>query len=105
MNRHQLADKRSHALHSKIAEKLRTHPELWTLVEQNIQRWAHNMKGLPPALYEWSRILHTFSKEEILSLLESPSEEAVRLRSSSPFTGILSPAERETIMNAFQHRN
>jgi hypothetical protein len=105
MNRQQLADKRSQALHSKIAEKLRVHPELWTILEENIQRWEQKMGGLPPALYEWSCILHTYSKEEILTLLESSSEEAIRLRSSSPFTGILSQVEREDIMNAFKQRN
>jgi len=60
------------------------------------------MGGVSPAIYEWSRILRTYSKEEILSLLENQSEEAARLRSSSPFTGILSQDEREEIMNTFK---
>ena len=47
----------------------------------------------------------TYSKEKILSLLESPSEEAARLRSSSPFTGILSQSEREEILKAFKQQS
>jgi len=39
---------------------------------------------------EWKRILDTNTKEQILLFLESNSEESARLRSSSPFTGILS---------------
>ena len=102
MTKHQLADKRSQVLHTKIAEKLRAHPELWMIPEQNLQRWEQTMEGLSPALYEWHQILQTYSKGKILSLLESPSEEATRLRSSSPFTGILSQSEREEILKAFK---
>ena len=102
MNRQQLVDERSRALHLKIAYKLRNHPEFWTIPEQNLRRWEEKMGGVPPAMYEWYRILRTASREEILSLLESPSEEAARLRSSSPFTGILSQDERAEIMKSFQ---
>ena len=105
MTRQQLADKRSQALHTKIAEKLRAFPELWIIPEQNLQRWEQTMEGLSPALYEWHQILHTYSKERIFSLLESPSEEATRLRSSSPFTGILSQSERKEILNAFKQKS
>lgn len=62
------------------------------------------MKGLSPALYEWHQILQTYSKGKILSLLESPSEEATRLRSSSLFTGILTQTEREEILKTFKQR-
>ncbi len=101
MNRQQLADERSRAFHLKIIEKLQQHPELWRVPEQNLQRWETQMDGLSPALYEWSRILHSCSKEEIVALLQSSSEEADRLRSSSPFTGILSQKERENILSTF----
>jgi hypothetical protein len=105
MNRQQLADKRSKALHAKIALKLRTNPHLWKIPRQNIQRWGNKMGGLPPALYEWNHILETSSKEDILSILESESEEAKRLRSSSPFTGILNDSERMEILQSFQNQN
>jgi hypothetical protein len=102
MNRQQLADERSRIFHLRIAEKLRLHPELWAIPEQNIQRWEKTLGRVSPAIYEWSRILHTYSREQIFSILESPSEEAIRLRSSSPFTGILSESEREEILNTFK---
>jgi hypothetical protein len=34
----------------------------------------YRKEGLSPALYEWDQILHTYSKEKILSPLESSSE-------------------------------
>lgn len=97
MNRHQLAEQRSKVLHRKIAAKLREHPNLWRIPWQNLQRWEKQMQQLPPALVEWRQILQTMPREEILMLLESDSEESVRLRSSSPFTGILTEVERQHI--------
>lgn len=104
MNRHQLAEVRSRVLHTKIAEKLRLHPELWTIPEENLQRWTQTL-GVCPALIEWQQMLRTMTHETILDILESPSEEANRLRSSSPFTGILSPSERTEISNMFARAN
>ena len=97
MNRHQLAEQRSRMLHRKIAAKLRDHPNLWRIPWQNLQRWEKQMQQLPPALVEWRQILQTMPREEILMLLESDSEEAARLRSSSPFTGILNEVERQRV--------
>jgi hypothetical protein len=39
---------------------------------------------------------------QLLQLLRSPEEEAVRLRQSSPFAGILSPAERQSILSRYE---
>lgn len=97
MNRHQLAEERSRMLHRKIAAKLRDHPNLWRIPWHNLQRWETQMRRLPPALVEWRQILQTMPHEEILALLESDSEEAARLRSSTPFTGILTEAERQRV--------
>ena len=102
MNRHKLADERSRAYHKKIVSKLLTNPRLWMIPKRNIQKWKRNMGDLPPALNEWERILTNFSREEILAILESDSEEAKRLRSSSPFTGILTEAERKKILETFR---
>ncbi|MCP4290112.1 MAG: hypothetical protein GY792_37830 [Gammaproteobacteria bacterium] len=102
MNRQQRADQRSKAFHIRIAAKLRADPELWTIPRQNLQRWEKTMGGLSSALYEWSCILQTSSKEETLTILESDSEEAKRLRSSSPFTGILTRSERQEIIESFK---
>ena len=102
MNRHQLADERSKALHRKIAAKLQQFPELWEMPEQNIRRWAEQMGGVLPATDEWYQILRQRTHSEILALLISDSEEAQRLRSSSPFTGILTEAEREETFRLFR---
>jgi len=95
MNMQKRSDERSKALHRKIAEKLRKNPKLWSVPKLNINRWKKRRKNLMPSVTEWEYILDNHSREHILSVLESDSEESVRFRSSSPFTGILSDIERK----------
>jgi hypothetical protein len=101
MNWQQRADERSVALHQAIAQKLLAQPHLWAIPSQNISRWRTQMANLPPALQEWERILHTWSTENILKLLTATSQTAIRLRSSSPFAGVLTEQERLQIFQRF----
>lgn len=102
MNMQKRSDERSIALHREIAKKLRADPALWNIPKHNIIRWKNRMGGLAPAVCEWENILNTSSSEQILSMLENESEESVRLRSSSPFTGILSDRERKSIFESYK---
>lgn len=95
------SDERSKALHRKIAEKLRNNPSLWHIPKRNIAKWKSRRGILTPAVREWEHILNTNPKEQILSILESDSEKSVRLRSSSPFTGILTDSERKRIFEFY----
>ena len=45
-------------------------------------------------LWEWQKILDTFSFPRLLHFLESDSPRAVRLRESSPFPAVLSEEEK-----------
>ena len=101
MNMQRRADERSVALHKEIAEKLKSNPALWDIPRKNLARWKQRHDGLSRALEEWERIFHQKTNEEIISLLESVSEESMRLRSSSPFTGILNDDERKKIFRSF----
>jgi|ERR1051325_8836774 hypothetical protein len=97
---HSLLVVRSRALHRAVAEKIRAHPELLAVARQNVERWiAEEQKhgGVSPGLLEWQRILSTLAVEEILELLCEETDEADRLRHSTPFCGILTEPEREAI--------
>jgi hypothetical protein len=94
MNQQQRADERSVVLHQAIAQKLQAQPQLWAIPSQNLSRWRTQMNQLPPALQEWEKILDTWSHESILRLLTETSQFATRLRSSSPFAGVLTVPER-----------
>ena len=101
MNMQRRSDERSMVLHIEIAKKLRTDPSLWDIPKRNIAKWISGRDRLIPAVREWEHILNTNTKEQVLSILESDSEESVRLRSSSPFTGILSDSERKRIFKSY----
>ena len=105
MNLQQRADERSKALHGEIAKKLRKNPDLWAVPKDNISRWKTGKISRMPAIREWERILNHQSNEQILAILEGDSEESARLRSSSPFTGILTDGEREQIFDLYRSRN
>ena len=105
MNMQQRSDERSISLHREIANKLRTNSELWEIPKRNIARWKTRRGRLTPATREWKRILDTNTKEQILLILESNSEKSARLRSSSPFTGILSDIERKSIFDSYNMKH
>lgn len=102
MNMQQRSDERSISLHREIAKKLRANSKLWEIPKRNIARWKNRRGRLTLATREWKRILDKNTKEQILSILESNSEESARLRSSSPFTGILSDNERKSIFDSYK---
>ena len=60
--------------------------------------------GLGIALSEWEDILNNYPKKQILSILESDSEDSTRLRSSTPFAGILNQNERNEIFNRYRDK-
>jgi hypothetical protein len=93
-------DRRSLALHHAVAEKLRAHPELIGIARENLSRWYAGAGRSQPYLDEWRRILD-LPLEEVLSLMEQDGERMTALRQSSPFAGILEPAERWAVYSRF----
>jgi hypothetical protein len=91
-----------------IAEKIRANPKLVQIALSNIKRWLANpdySESNRQAILEWKRIIETTTVAALVTLLESSSEEARRLRQSSPFCGILTPGERQAIFRKYEtHR-
>lgn len=100
MNRQTRADLRSLALHRQIARCLQEDPTLWSIPQQNIERWLASGTFGEDLLY-WQQLFQNKTKEQILEIVTSESEEATRLRSSSPFTGVLDQDTRTTIFRLF----
>ncbi len=88
-------------LHRTVAEKLRENPEsVLQIARDNLNRWlaSESFAGNECfALLEWQDILETHAPEEIYKIIVQDTDEGQRLRSSSPFVGVLSEAEREKI--------
>jgi hypothetical protein len=101
MNYHRRLDRRSLELHRLVAEK----PSLLAKVRERLVRSICSKRhadSVINALSEWLHILEDRSFSEVLELLEDPGEEATRLRQSSPFAGLLSPAERKAVLDRFK---
>ena len=102
MRSHQWIDQRSLALHEAVAAKLEAQPHLLEIARTNLQRW---LDARPvPALLEWRDLLDRAPLPQLLALLRSPSDAAARLRQSSPFAGVLSPEERQSILSRHESR-
>jgi transcriptional regulator with XRE-family HTH domain len=95
---HDLSEEKTLMIHRAIASKIKSDPEKCIVrAIANIQRWNQQSGEGNRANDEWLFILNNWSPEEIIRLITSSSEEAYRLRSSSPFVGILTQAERKQI--------
>jgi hypothetical protein len=97
---HEWIDERSLALHEAVAAKLQAQPQLLEVARANLKRWLA-VRPAPP-LCEWQRLLDALPLPQLLQLLRSADEEAARLRQSSPFAGILTPAERQAILCRYE---
>ena len=89
-------------MHCRIAQKIARNPELLEIAESNLARWmAKSAEPQPSFLQEWRDILDR-RWPEIAESITSMSEEATRLRASSPFVGVLDARERDQIYAAFR---
>lgn len=94
-NKYLPSDWRSLELHRLIATKLEADPSLLERARANISRWK-NQRGERPAYLEWEEILSS-GMDRILRVLTSEDQASARLRSSTPFTSILTEEERKGI--------
>ena len=99
---HRILDARSLAMHCRIVQKVSRDQRLLKTAKSNLSRWSAKTGGLKPRhLREWQEILEK-PWPMIAEIMTSMSEDATRLRSSSPFAGILNEKEREQIYAAFR---
>jgi hypothetical protein len=104
MDPHRLAEERSVAYHSAIAERLRGEPEILDRARQRVRSWIE-AGGRQPPFYarRWEEIL-AGDPEAVAAFLSDRSELATELRQSSPFAGALDPRERWEIWRATRER-
>lgn len=92
------------SLHRAVAEKMLTDERgIVQKAKDNIDRWLNrpDFTGQGSmALLEWKDILDRSTSNEIIKIIIANTDEGQRLRSSSPFTGILTQKERKEIYDA-----
>jgi hypothetical protein len=99
---HMRLDARSLALHCLVARKIVSDPALVEQARTNLLRWKERASAPVPSYFEeWERILLR-RPEEVAGFLVSMTEEATRLRQSSPFATLLRSDERAKVYAAFQ---
>lgn len=104
MKDHRLIDERGAAFDRLIAAKLRSDLTLLKKARANLSHWLRNADlRSTPDLIEWQHLLKR-PLPELLAVLESTDERAIRLRQSSPFCGILTPSERLAIIREYHRR-
>ena len=100
--KHRLLDARSLAMHCLAAAKIEQDRALLRGVKKIFDGWrARYRDEFPPALGEWQLLLNR-PWAEVSALITDPGERASRLRQSSPFSTILTSAERQRIYDAFR---
>jgi hypothetical protein len=100
--KHRVIEARSLAMHCLIARKIAADPALLDVARRNVAAWrARYGSSRPRALEEWREILRR-PWPDIAKLITGLDETAARLRQSSPFAGILTPAERHRVYEAFR---
>ena len=96
---HEMLDERARALGAAVATKLSHDP---SLVERARTYIAHRLLQASPGerreLQEWDRILRTMSLPRLKRFLVDTGERATRLRQTLPFVGVLTPGEREAVL-------
>ncbi len=99
---HALIERQVAALHMAIADLIRAGDSApIERASANLERWRGRFDGhLPRAYQEWQDVLRARDVDRILAILQGDSEDAVRRRSSSPFTGVLDPRHRLQIMQS-----
>lgn len=102
-NGYQPSDWRSLEMHRLIAERIKADPSLIELARSNIARWK-GRRGTTSAYSEWDEILAA-GTERVLRVITGEGQESARLRSSTPFTGILSEDERREIFDRWSTRS
>jgi len=100
--KHRIIEARSLAMHCLIARKIEADRRLLAATRRNLTKWiARYGEDAPRALDEWREILDR-PWPEIAALITAADESATRLRQSSPFAGVLTPAERRRVYEAFR---
>lgn len=95
-------DRRSLALHERIAERLRAAPaETLCRAEANLLRMRALHPGASDLLDEWERLLQG-SLDALVDALINPGLHYRDLRHVTPFAGVLSTSERAAVYREFR---
>ncbi len=91
--------------HRLIAERLAADPDkVLAHARANLRRWARKYENEdePAWMRDWE-VLLAGAVEGVVAVLVGGDQEAIRLRSCSPFAGVLSARQRWAVIRACEH--
>ena len=95
---HPVIDRRVFELTRITVARIDRDPSLVQVGLDNIARWTRQKGGyVPPCHAEWKALIQEHPWPELRALLLQDNDEGQRLRSSHPFTGLVTEAERAAI--------
>jgi hypothetical protein len=103
MDLHRLAEARSLAIHTEIAERLLSDGSILDRARDTLRHWSRDGRIAIEYAKQWEAWLSR-SPEDIAALLSDEGEEASALRQNSPFVGIVDPRRRWAIWRDVKQR-
>jgi hypothetical protein len=107
MNWHEVMDERSYEMHQVIAHILRQDPAKLDLAVAWLEKFLADPNysiHSKDALGEWRDLIRQRGVEGVLEVLSDRSEEATRLRQSSPFAVLMPQNKRLEILRRYETR-
>lgn len=103
MPTHQELDERSRAMHCLVVEKIRHNPALFDQAKATLERWRTTVcAASQPYLDEWALLMNQ-GLEDCVAVAVEDSARATALRQASPFSGLLTNAERFAFLKAWKN--
>jgi hypothetical protein len=105
VNWHQVIDERNYEMDQVIADVLRREPANLDLAVAWIEKWLADPDfsiHSKDALTEWLELIKARGLDGVLETLADRSEDAVRMRQSSPFAVIMPQEERLRILRRYE---
>ena len=99
---HQWIDLVDLAMHRAIVRKIRRRPKLYNRACLTLARWERVKRACPPPLREWRLILRDNDMNAVFRMLTRKGGAATRLRSTSPFCGILTQREVKVVWGRYE---
>ena len=105
MNWHEVIDERSYEMDQVVARVLRREPAKLDLVVAWIERFLNDPEysvHSKDALTEWYDLIKSLGLPGVLEKLTERSEDATRMRQSSPFAVLMPQDERMRILRKYE---
>jgi hypothetical protein len=102
MRDHRHIDQRSLAFGRLLAAQIRQRPELIERARATLHRWLADCSPRTRASLEQWQVILSGPLDGVIAILTGGDEQAVRLRQSNPFAGVLSLQQRNQILRQFQ---